>query len=111
MNSPILDATTGFGGNGSATDHCVVDGPFANSTCHVGPLTSYNPDGFCLKRKVNETFSIGAAQSIIDGCMNITDYADAGIWCIGDAPHTAYVPTLSKVLLSSLLLPGWIGHA
>lgn len=97
INSPILDASTGFGGNGSAADYCVVDGPFANSTCHVGPLTSSTPEGFCLMRKINEDLSIGAAQSIVDGCMNITDYADAGIWCIGDQPHTACVFTPSKL--------------
>ncbi|CZR51114.1 uncharacterized protein PAC_00989 [Phialocephala subalpina] len=89
INSPILDADTGFGGNGSSVDLCVVDGPFANSTVHVGPSTSDTPEGYCLKRKVNEVFAAGAAQSVIDGCMNITDYANACIWCIGASPHTA----------------------
>lgn len=98
LNSPILDVDTGFGGNGSEPDNCLLDGPFANSTVHLGPSTNVTAEGFCLKRKVNETFALGAAQSIVDGCMNITDYADAGIWCIGDKPHTSYVlPALSFI--------------
>lgn len=87
-NSPILDPVTGFGGNGT-DDYCVTDGPFANSTLTVGPETSYTPEGFCLKRNVNETYSAGAAESIIDVCNNLTTYSDAGIWCIGASPHTA----------------------
>lgn len=89
INSPILDPDTGFGGNGTGTDQCVTDGPFANSTLTVGPNTTYTPEGYCLKRHVNETFSAGAAADIISTCDNLTDYADAGIWCIGASPHTA----------------------
>ncbi|KAK7706673.1 hypothetical protein SLS64_007504 [Diaporthe eres] len=89
INSPILDPDTGFGGNGTGADQCVTDGPFANSTLTVGPNTTYTPEGYCLKRHVNETFSAGAAADIIATCDNLTDYADAGIWCIGASPHTA----------------------
>ena len=101
INSPILDPVSGFGGNGSSVDLCVVDGPFANSTVHLGPADSDTPAGFCLKRRVNETFAAGAAQSIVDGCMNITDYANACIWCIGVSPHTAYVISTSGLHRSS----------
>jgi tyrosinase len=88
-NSPVLDPVTGFGGNGTGTDFCVTGGPFANSTLTVGPETSCTPEGFCPKRKVNETYSAGAAESIIDTSNNLTNYANAAIWCIGASPHTA----------------------
>ena len=105
INSPILDPVSGFGGNGSSVDLCVVDGPFANSTVHLGPADSDTPAGFCLKRKVNEVFAAGAAQSVIDGCMNITDYANACIWCIGVSPHTAYV--ISALVRTWFLMALW----
>lgn len=88
-NSPVLDPDTGFGGNGTGTDHCVTDGPFANSTLTVGPETAFTPEGFCLKRNVNETYSAGAAEVIVETCNNLTSYANAAIWCIGASPHTA----------------------
>ena len=89
MNSPILDPDTGFGGNGTASTSCVIDGPWAKSTVHLGPNTTYTPEGFCLRRHVNNTYSAGAAESVVEGCMKITDYANACIWCIGASPHTA----------------------
>ncbi|KAF5603905.1 monophenol monooxygenase [Fusarium subglutinans] len=36
MDSPLLDPDTGFGGNGTGLENCVTDGPFANTTLHIG---------------------------------------------------------------------------
>jgi hypothetical protein len=44
-----------FGGDGSATDNCVEDGPFAGDTyLNIGPSESYAKNSRCLKRAITE---------------------------------------------------------
>lgn len=74
MDSPLLDPDTGFGGNGTGPDGCVTDGPFANTTLHIGPgqtLTEH-----CLSRSVEETNSTLANETYVEHCHNLSTYLD-----------------------------------
>ncbi|EUC28442.1 hypothetical protein COCCADRAFT_109170, partial [Bipolaris zeicola 26-R-13] len=74
MDSPLLDPDTGFGGNGTGPDGCVTDGPFANTTLHIGPgqtLTEH-----CLSRSVEETNSTLANETYVEHCHNLNTYLD-----------------------------------
>lgn len=66
MASPLLDLDTGFGGNGTGPDGCVTDGPFANTTLHIGP--GYLNQDHCLSRKVNEFNSTLANKTYVQRC-------------------------------------------
>ncbi|KAI4678830.1 hypothetical protein J4E81_010558 [Alternaria sp. BMP 2799] len=64
VQSPIFDATYGFGGNGPLVPFntsnnevpgrtgggCVQDGPFVNMTVHLGPAASLARNDQCLRR-------------------------------------------------------------
>ncbi|KAF5643351.1 monophenol monooxygenase [Fusarium tjaetaba] len=74
MDSPLLDPDTGFGGNGTGPDNCVTDGPFANTTLHIGPgqtLTDH-----CLSRKVNEINSTLGNETYVQECHDKSTYLD-----------------------------------
>jgi hypothetical protein len=44
-----------FGGDGSATDNCVKDGPFTgNAFLNIGPSESYAKNPRCLTRAITE---------------------------------------------------------
>lgn len=84
--SPLFSSPYGFGGNGRASDGCVVDGPFANLTLHLGP--AYEITDFCLARAFNETRFATGAQATIDICNTYTDYVTYS-FCLQATPHTA----------------------
>ncbi|KAJ4129033.1 hypothetical protein NW768_007562 [Fusarium equiseti] len=74
MASPLLDPDTGFGGNGTGPDGCVTDGPFANTTLHIGPgqtLTEH-----CLSRNVNEFNSTLGNETYVEECHQTTNFKD-----------------------------------
>lgn len=58
----------------SSTDLCVTDGPFANTTLHIGP--GHLNEDHCLSRKVSETNSTLAYQTYVDRCHEKTTYLD-----------------------------------
>lgn len=84
--SPVFDNVYGFGGNGRASDGCVVDGPFANTTVHLGP--AYQVTNYCLRRTFNEARFTGAAQSSVDVCNAYNDYVSYA-FCLEASPHGA----------------------
>ncbi|EUC43622.1 hypothetical protein COCMIDRAFT_38490 [Bipolaris oryzae ATCC 44560] len=71
MGSPLLDPNTGFGGNGTAPDGCVTNGPFANTTLRIGP--GQKQEVHCLSRKVEERNSTLANETYIGGVMEDID--------------------------------------
>ncbi|EGU89170.1 hypothetical protein FOXB_00301 [Fusarium oxysporum f. sp. conglutinans Fo5176] len=74
MGSPLLDPHTGFGGNGTDPDGCVIDGPFANTTLHIGPGQTLK--AHCLSRSVNEKNSTLGNETYIQQCHNKSSYRD-----------------------------------
>jgi len=74
LTSPVLDPTTGFGGNGTGPRGCVPDGPFATWTNGLGP--GYRIDEpHCIYRFVNERASAEAAQEHVDACLAHNSFA------------------------------------
>ncbi|KAF4416224.1 hypothetical protein F53441_14557 [Fusarium austroafricanum] len=74
--SPLLDPNTGFGGNGAEPDGCVIDGPFANTTLHIGPGQTLQDH--CLSRSVNEINSTLANETYVQMCHNHSTFH--GFW-------------------------------
>ncbi len=83
-SSVVLDATYGFGGDGSGTNRCITTGPFANYTNSLGP--GYQITNHCIDRRINDVMSTGSSQANVDACLAKTDFASA--WpCIEGQPH------------------------
>ncbi|KAK7577919.1 hypothetical protein V3481_016454 [Fusarium oxysporum f. sp. vasinfectum] len=74
MGSPLLDPHTGFGGNGTDPDGCVIDGPFANTTLHIGPGQTLKDH--CLSRSINEKNSTLGNETYVQQCHNKSSYRD-----------------------------------
>ncbi|KAI5863449.1 monooxygenase [Durotheca rogersii] len=92
-NSPLFDPATGFGGNGRRTgsgepgfQHCVVDGPFANTNLTLGMGWPNVNDGghrpHCFTREFN-------------GGMGNDENGDA---IIGDMQATAYNSNVMNII-------------
>jgi len=73
--SIIFDTKHGFGGNGRASDNCVVDGPFANLHLTIGP--GFDCTAHCLTRKIADSESVWAGKEHVDKCMNMKTSAEA----------------------------------
>lgn len=85
----MWDSELGFGGNGSASDLCVRDGPFANRTIYIGPYETLSPEGYCFKRQWNETImQINSTSTIVDYCNSQSTYFDYWM-CAFNGPHVA----------------------
>ncbi|KAH6875060.1 hypothetical protein BKA58DRAFT_437055 [Alternaria rosae] len=90
VQSPVFDATYGFGGNGpfipppDASNNtvpgrtgggCVEDGPFMNITVHLGPLDSLARNDQCLRRDLAPEYAATIlAKSELDKVMAQADY-------------------------------------
>jgi tyrosinase len=74
MASPLLDPDTGFGGNGTGPDACVMDGPFANTTLHIGP--GHGVQDHCLSRIVNEFNSTLGNETYVQQAHDLTTYRE-----------------------------------
>ncbi|KXJ87286.1 hypothetical protein Micbo1qcDRAFT_185635 [Microdochium bolleyi] len=72
--SPLLDPDTGFGGDGTGPDGCVTDGPFANTTLHVGP--GQRTQDHCLSRKVSDFNSTLGNETYVQQCHEKTTFLD-----------------------------------
>ena len=74
LDSPLMDNTTGFGGNGTGANGCLESGPFANTTLHVGPQTDNT--NHCLSRLVNNTNSLYTNSTWTAYCDSQETYYD-----------------------------------
>jgi tyrosinase len=107
----VFDPKTGFGGNGSSTDHCVTDGPFANLTLRVNrDLTTSD---HCLTRNFNTCSFKFAVQANVDECQNKTTWQT---WrtCTEAIPHASGHGGVGALMQSVPLSPGdpifWLHH-
>lgn len=74
-----------FGGNGRASDYCVVDGPFANLTLRW--VQDGSVSDHCLTRIHNDSLLSSTSQPNIDECNAIDNYTEA--WeCFNGGPHS-----------------------
>ena len=83
----VFDPDTGFGGNGTGSDGCVADGPFANISFHMS--NSYQRgDSFCLKRDLSESSLSNMNKTNIETCFGYENYTDAWYAPMDLAPCT-----------------------
>lgn len=85
QTAAIFDPATGFGGDGSGSLGCVIDGPFAGLVLH---LSGYGLEDYCLSRGFNQSFFGMANSTYVNECMARPNYADAW-YCWYSSPHTA----------------------
>jgi tyrosinase len=84
--SPVFDTVYGFGGDGNGTDECIIDGPFANVTLHLGPI--YDVTDHCISRSLNSEAILWANQTYLDVVFAAQNYSAA--WPLFSSwPHTA----------------------
>ncbi|KAI4611632.1 uncharacterized protein J4E87_010482 [Alternaria ethzedia] len=89
VQSPIFDATYGFGGNGPLVPvntsnnevpgrtggGCVQDGPFVNMTVHLGPAASLARNDQCLRRDLAPDYAaMYVGRDKLDTVMAQADY-------------------------------------
>ncbi|KAJ5443414.1 Di-copper centre-containing protein [Penicillium daleae] len=74
--SPIFDPITGFGGNGTGYDGCVVNGPFGKIKLHMS-LHHARGNEFCLSRNLDQSsFAEGIATNV-EHCFGFANYTDS----------------------------------
>jgi tyrosinase len=78
-----------FGGNGRASDSCVVDGVFANTTEHIGPLLE-NTD-YCYYREWSPQQMPNMTSAAVESCTKYDTYYDFFNCMVvyPDGPHVA----------------------
>ncbi|KAJ4348598.1 uncharacterized protein N0V89_009976 [Didymosphaeria variabile] len=59
-SSVVLDAVTGFGGNGAGLSNCVNDGPFKDYVNAIGPFQQITDH--CIDRRIDDCASAQAAS-------------------------------------------------
>lgn len=77
-----------FGSEGRASDGCVVDGAFANTTLHLNQLWGKaNYTSYCLSRSFDDSYWGWANTTYSDECFAKTNYSDT--WpCWSKYPHS-----------------------
>lgn len=102
-DSVVLSPETGFGGNGNEDDGCIQDGPFADYRNQIG--LGYTKRDQCIRRRLNETASVFAAQDEVDGCLGTGDWLNA--WaCIEGRPHYAGHAGVGEQMANPVSSPG-----
>lgn len=61
-----------------------MDGPFANTTCPIGP--GFRLREGCMMRDLNDTKSLWGAQEAVDSCMVHDKFKDLDP-CLYMVPH------------------------
>ncbi|KAI2619644.1 Di-copper centre-containing protein [Hypoxylon sp. NC1633] len=101
--SAIFDTETGFGGNGTGTDHCIADGPFSNLTLHF--REDLNTSEYCVSRSLNDRALSSAAQENINACLAQEKFTS--VWnCLEGRPHGAGHGGVSGTMVNIFLSPG-----
>lgn len=61
-----------FGGNGTASDLCLVEGPFANTTMHIGP--GLEDSTYCLYRDNTDDYIQYMTSEKVNECKSYNEY-------------------------------------
>ncbi|KAH7305208.1 hypothetical protein B0I35DRAFT_471667 [Stachybotrys elegans] len=102
-SSPIFDPVVGFGGSGSGTGNCLIDGPFVNMTVNIGPGFTTQPR--CVSRQVTDFLSNQCGQPYVDAALNTTTYL-AALDGIYSGPHLMGHISLAMMEGDSITSPG-----
>ncbi|KAH8647224.1 hypothetical protein BX600DRAFT_484524 [Xylariales sp. PMI_506] len=87
-------AADAFGGNGTGSDHCVIDGAFANYTVHIGPMLE-NTD-YCFDRDWDTSFLPQIRSESVQNCTQHNDYYRF-FNCMVDTDYSPHVNGHSSV--------------
>lgn len=89
-----------FGGNGTGSDLCVIDGRFSNYTLHIGP--GDEDTDYCLRRAWDNENAIANANST--ALNNCNAYNTFSPWwdCISNIPHKGVHTYIGGVVRISL---------
>lgn len=88
QDAPVFDPVTGFGGNGTGSNLCVADGPFANLALHIND-TGFAVSPYCLSRNFSQAGFDLANSTYLDVCMAKEAYVDAWPCLNTGGPHGA----------------------
>lgn len=100
FSSTMWDSDS-FGGNGTGSATCVVDGAFANYTEHIGP--GLVNTAYCLDRAWDNDWAVYTASSAsVQNCTQYNDYESFWICMVADVSthkgiHTAVGGLVSYV--------------
>ncbi|KAI0116207.1 Di-copper centre-containing protein [Hypoxylon sp. NC0597] len=101
--SSIFDKAIGFGGDGTGTDGCVTNGPFANLTLRLQVDLTTNE--YCLSRHLNDRAFSQAAKVNVDTCVAKDKFID--MWnCLEGRPHGAGHGGVSGTMVNPFTSPG-----
>ncbi|KAI1735823.1 Di-copper centre-containing protein [Xylaria scruposa] len=101
--SSLFSGEPSFGGNGTGSDHCIADGPFANVTLHF--KEDLNTTNYCISRVLNDQAFSAAARANVETCLEKNNYADT--WrCLEGKPHGAGHGGVFGTMINVLLSPG-----
>ncbi|KAI4609926.1 hypothetical protein J4E83_008490 [Alternaria metachromatica] len=104
--SPVLKA---FGGDGSGTDGCIKDGPFAgNTSLNIGPVESLASNPRCLTRAVDFDLFNGSTgwEDIYPATMEAKNYYQLQAFIDG----LSFVKDEDKIRTSAFQSPHGLGH-
>jgi len=104
--SPVLKA---FGGDGSGTDGCIKDGPFAgNASLNIGPVESLASNPRCLTRSVDFDLFNGSTgwEDIYPATMEAKNYYQLQAFIDG----LSFVKDEDKIRTSAFQSPHGLGH-
>ncbi|KAL3486996.1 hypothetical protein BJX62DRAFT_246259 [Aspergillus germanicus] len=93
-----------FGGNGTGSDLCVMDGRFANMTLHIGPEDE--DTDYCLRRSWDGQKAIANANSTaLEICDSYSTYSP---WwdCVSNIPHKGVHTYIGGVMSDIKSSPG-----
>ncbi|UPK93034.1 hypothetical protein LCI18_003969 [Fusarium solani-melongenae] len=107
FESPVLQS---FGGDGSATNNCVEDGPFTGDTyLNIGPLESFAKNPRCLTRAISEgLFNMSSSwDDIYPPTMSRRSFVQLQAFIDG----LDFIPDEDKVETGALVNPHTLGHS
>ncbi|KAI0405805.1 Di-copper centre-containing protein [Xylaria palmicola] len=101
--SSLFSGEPNFGGNGTGSDRCIADGPFANLTLHI--KEDLTTGDYCITRFLNDFAFSSEARANIESCLREADYS--GAWrCIENAPHNGGHGGVGGLMTNLYLSPG-----
>ncbi|KAL2108613.1 hypothetical protein VUR80DRAFT_3574 [Thermomyces stellatus] len=98
----IFDAELGFG-TAAKDFNCVTDGPFANTTCPIGP--GFRLKERCMARNVSDARSLWSTQERVDSCMVHDKFEDLDP-CLYMVPHRGGHGGVGGTMRDPLASPG-----